>query len=153
MVKLFTGFIIVVLLFCRCNSTVNTYENKLGIKPAVLAQIDTANYTTIQWIDTVKNFGMVKEGDSVFAKFRFKNAGDKALFIIEVRSFCGCTVTNYPEHAILPAREGEVLAIFKTNGHPGFIHKTIIVTTNASNKMQQLLSFKGNVKNSLLPSN
>jgi hypothetical protein len=135
-----------------CHNTVNTYENNLGIDPGVLAQIDTANYTKIEWEDTVKNFGIVKEEDSVFIKFRFKNTGDKALFLTKVQPSCGCTVANYSRQAILPGKGGEVTAIFDSRDHPGLIHKTITVTTNTSNGTNRLLSFTGEVRNSLSPS-
>jgi hypothetical protein len=150
MSKLIACLIIIVSFLSACRNTVNTYENDLGIKPSVIAAIDTPNYTKIEWVDTAVNFGILKEGDSVFVKFRFKNTGDKALFLTEVEPSCGCTVADYPKHAILPGEGGELTATFNSRGHPGFTHKTIIVTTNTSNRIKQLLLFTGEVKDSLL---
>ena len=138
-------FVIVALFLGACHNTINTYKNDLGIKPGTIAQMDTANYTTIEWEDTVRNIGTVKEGDSVFIKFRFKNSGDKALFIINAHSSCGCAIVNYPEEAILPGKIGEIMAIFKNKYHPGFIHQTIIVTANTLNRINHTLSFMGQV--------
>ena len=138
--------------FCfllACRDKVKTYENDLGIDPAVVAQIDTANYTTIEWMETVKDFGIAKEGDSVFVTFRFKNTGRGELYISEVLSSCGCTVADYPRHAVLPGESGEIKATFNSHGNTGFIHKEITVTTNTSNKIKQLPSFKGEVRDSL----
>jgi hypothetical protein len=149
MSKLITCLIIVAFCLNACHNTTNTYENNLGIEPGVIAQIDTANYTTIEWKDTVRNFGIVKEGDSVFIKFRFKNTGGKVLFLTKVQPSCGCTAADFPRNAILPGKEGEVTAAFISRGHPGFIHKTIMVTSNTSNRINQLLSFIGEVKDSL----
>jgi hypothetical protein len=147
-------YLIAVMFFLNaCHNTINTYENKMGIHPGVIAQIDTANYTTIEWEDTVKNFGTVHEGDSVFIKFSFKNTGEKALFLTTVQPSCGCTVADFPKNAILPGKGGEVIAMFNSKDHPGYIHKTIMVTTNTSNRINHLLSFIGQVKDSFQSGN
>src|SRR5258705_5740529 len=129
MSKLIIGLVPVIFFLNACHNTINTYKNDLGIKPGVIAQIDTANYTTIEWEDTVRNFGTAKEGDSVFIKFRFKNTGNKALFLATVRPSCGCTVADFPKNAILPGTGGEATATFTTRGHSGYIHTTIMVIT------------------------
>ena len=146
--KLITYLIVVTFFINACHNTVNPYENNLGIKPGVIAQIDTANYTRIEWEDTVRNFEEVKEGDSVFIKFRFKNTGDKILFITSVQPSCGCIVADYPQNAIQPGNGGEVTAAFYSRYHSGYIHKTITVITNTSNGINHLLSFAGQVKSS-----
>ena len=153
MSKSIIGLITGVFFLNACHNTINTYENNLGIKPGVVAQIDTANYTTIEWEDTVRNFGIIKEGDSVLLRFGFKNTGDKALFLTTVQPSCGCTVVDFPQYAILPGKGGEIIATFNSRYHPGYIHKTIMVTTNTSNKIKHLLSFIGQVKDSLQSGN
>jgi Protein of unknown function (DUF1573) len=147
--KLIYFLIITVLFPAACHNKPNTYKNDLGIEPRVIAQIDTANYTAIEWKDTVKNFGVVKEGDSVFIKFRFKNTGDKVLFVTEVLPSCGCIIADYSKEPVLPGNEGAVTATFNSRNYNGQVHKTIIVITNTSNKYRQLLSFNGEVKDSL----
>jgi hypothetical protein len=135
------------ILFVSCNNNkrVNTYKNDLGIKPSTLAQMDSANYTAIEWEDTLRNFGTVRIGDTVVARFGFKNSGDKALFVVYAHSSCGCAVVKYPEEAILPGEKGEISATFKNKYQPGFVHQTIIVTTNTIKKRYQTLSFEGQV--------
>ena len=131
------------------NATMNPhpYENKLGIKPANLAQIDTVNYTTIQWMNPVVNFGVLKEGDSAIIKFRFKNTGVNPLFLSAVRPSCGCSIPRYPEDAIFPDEENELTVSFNSMGQRGAIHKTITVTTNTVNGVSHLLTFEGRVDN------
>jgi hypothetical protein len=137
-------------LICQaCHHSIKTYENDLGIQPSVIAQIDSANYTTIAWYDTSQNFGSIREGDSVFMKFKFKNTGTKALFLTSVQPSCGCTVADYPRQAITPGGGGVLTATFNSRYHPGYIHKTITVTSNTSNGINHLLSFKGQVNDSL----
>ena len=153
MSKLIIGLVPVIFFLNACHNTINTYKNNLGIKPGVIAQIDTANYTTIEWEDTVRNFGIIREGDKVFIKFSFKNTGSKALFLTTVQPSCGCTVADFSRNAVLPGKGGEVIANFNSKDHPGYIHKTIMVTTNTSNRVNHLLSFIGQVKDSLKTGN
>ena len=110
-------------------------------------QIDTANYTVIQWIDSIKNFGTVVKGEKVKVDFRFKNVGDKPLYLSAVRPSCGCTVADYTKGAILPNQEGAIKAEFDSNhGFPGHIHKSINVTSNSKIKPIYNVVFEGEVK-------
>ena len=143
--KLIITSLIYTIFFAACKNKVNTYENSFGISPGSLAGIDTANYTKVQWEDTLKNFGSIHEGDSVLMNFKFKNKGKTALFILEVIPACGCTLTDYPRAAILPGEEGIITATFNSLGHPGPIKKGIMVKTNTINKMLQKLEFSGEV--------
>ena len=105
--------------------------------------MDIPNYTQIEWLDTLKNFGSIKEGDSVLIQFRFKNRGETVLFILEAIPSCGCTVTNYPQNAILPGDQGAITATFSSNEHPGSTTKSILVKTNTVIKKYQKLEFNG----------
>lgn len=138
-------FCLTIMISCQHTNT-HPYENELGIRPANLAQIDTANYTTIEWINTVKDIGAVAEGDSILIKFKFRNTGVHPLFISGVRPSCGCTVAQYPINAIMPGEASELAVSFDTLGQAGNVHKTIIVTSNTSNGVKHLLSFNGQVK-------
>lgn len=131
--------------FAACKSRVNSYENSLGVKPSSLASIDTANYTNIQWEDTVKNFGTLKEAEPLTIKFKFKNTGQTVLYILETLPSCGCTVADFPTNPILPGEEGFVTAIVNTSGHPGSMRKSILVKTNTKNSITQQLQFYGEV--------
>src|SRR5205085_1813085 len=69
---------------------------------------DTAKYTTIQWLDTLVNFGTANKGEQVKVSFRFRNTGNQPLILASVRAACGCTVPDYtkgPHRARV--REGE----------------------------------------------
>jgi hypothetical protein len=113
-----------------------------------LHQIDTANYTTIKWIDSVKDFGIVPQGEKVKITFQFLNSGDKPLYIASVRPGCGCTLADYTKSAVLPGKQGEVTAEYDSNhGKAGqTVHKQVVVTCNAKNKSTTVLVFTGNIK-------
>jgi hypothetical protein len=107
---------------------------------------DTANYTAIQWLDSVKNFGTVKFGDEAKVEFTFKNTGDKPLYIIAVQPTCGCTIADYTQTAVMPGNTGIVKAAYDSNHDaPGVVNKNIIVTTNTKNDKHFVLAFTGSI--------
>ena len=110
------------------------------------AQSDTANYSTIHWIDSLKDFGTVAKGAKVNIDYQFENTGDKPLFITSVRPTCGCTVADYTKTAVLPGEKGSVTAEFDSNhGAVGNIRKSIIVSSNTKNNTNFVLAFTGTV--------
>jgi len=109
---------------------------------------DTAKYTTIQWIDSIKELGNLTMGDKVNIDFRFKNTGDKPLYIVSAEPGCGCTVADYPKEAIAPGKEGIIKAEFDTKkGAIGAVHKNIIVVTNTKYNVNHNLFFTGEIIN------
>ncbi len=109
---------------------------------------DTANYTTIKWADSTKDFGSVIFGEKVKIVFNFINSGNKPLYISNVRPGCGCTLADYTKSAVLPGQQGQVVAEYDSNhGAPGqTIHKTVSVTCNAKNQSTSILTFSGLIK-------
>ncbi len=103
---------------------------------------DSANFTTIQWIDsTEKDLGTVKEGPEVEVAYRFKNTGDKPLIISNVQPSCGCTITETPKEPFAPGDEGTIRAKFTTKGHKGTNDKSIAVMANTKGNTNQQLRF------------
>lgn len=145
--------IVCLTIFISCSNDKNPYENSLGIEPSLIAQMDTANYTRILWEDTLVNIGTIKTTDTARIKFRFKNIGDKALFIITVAPSCGCTVADYPKEPIQPGKEGIVTASYKWNGQIGELKKSISVRTNTTNSAYHKIAFVGEVIKDSVKSN
>ena len=111
------------------------------------AETDTANFTAIRWIDSVKDIGTVDAGKIAEIKFKFQNVGNKPLFIIAAQPGCGCTVADYPKGAIAPGEEGEITANFDTKkGGGGSFRKSISVTTNTKPATSNYIFFFGNIK-------
>lgn len=103
---------------------------------------DTANYTTIQWLDsTTQNLGKAKEGQVVEVSFRFKNSGDKNLIIEDVRPSCGCTVPEKPERPFAPGEEGVIKAKFDSHNRAGVNAKEVFVTANTKPEQTHTLKF------------
>lgn len=111
------------------------------------ATIDTSNYTTIKWLDTLINFGTVKQGEKVTVKFRCLNTGEKPLMLTYVRPGCGCTVAEYTKEAILPGKEGYVLANFDSKKFCDVVNKSIMAASNTINDRDRNLKFTGTITN------
>jgi len=95
-------------------------------------KVDSANLTTIQWIDSVDtDLGKVKEGQAVEVTYRFRNSGQKPLVITDVKAGCGCTVPEKPEKPFAPGEEGTIRAKFDSKGRPkGEARKMVYVSAN-----------------------
>ncbi len=103
--------------------------------------VDSANLTTIQWFDSVKNMGTVIEGQQVQVAFRFKNTGTKPLVVESAKPGCGCTIASKPDQPIMPGQEGEIKASFNSEGRVGANHKTIMVITNTKPEQSHQVEF------------
>ena len=133
------------ILFLLTISCKNKTQEVQSVKSSIIAQLDTNQYTMIKWKDTLLNFGTVKEGDTVRLRFTFLNAGNKLLFINQVRPSCGCTIVDFPEAPIKPGTDGNIVAIFSTKWHPGIQKKSILVKANTKDKVNHKLIFSGRV--------
>jgi len=141
---LMTAFLMITV---GCGSQDQTAVGVSGDKRQLdsIAIADTANYTAIEWIDSVnKDLGTMKEGQIVELSWRFKNAGTKPLVITNVSAPCGCTVPAPPKEPIAPGKEGRIEAKFDTKGQIGTPIKSVVVRAN-TNPQEYQLNFTGQV--------
>jgi hypothetical protein len=99
-----------------------------------------------RWIDSVKDYGKIAEGQKLEVLFRFKNTGSKPLVIESVRPSCGCTVADPPKEPIAPGAEGEIKGSFDSNGKSGQQHKSITVMANTKGTESHELIFTVDVQ-------
>ena len=141
------GFIACIVLFtvsCSNNDKKVTAKYDSLVKKAI---IDTSNFTTIQWLDTLFNFGTIKQGEKITLKFKCKNTGTKPLVLTNVRPGCGCTIAEYSKEAILPNKEGWVTASFNSKKFCGEVHKSVLASSNTTNDAERNLQFSGTIIN------
>lgn len=116
---------------------------KLSPEELEKAKTDTANFTTIEWMDsTTRNLGKLKKGQEVEVTFRFKNSGKKILVIESVSASCGCTIPEKPEKPFAPGEEGVIKAKYNGSGS-GTISKTVTVIANTLPQKDHSLTFIG----------
>lgn len=107
--------------------------------------VDTANNTTIQWLDsTYLDLGKQKEGKEIEITFRFKNTGNKNLVIQSVSAQCGCTIPEKPEKPFAPGEEGVIKAKYNGSGH-GETRKEVYVTANTNPSSSHTLTFRADL--------
>lgn len=136
--------IAVSLIACK-NSDKNAVEKTLTQEEKEKAVIDTANFTTIQWLDsTTTNLGKLTKDKSIEITYRFKNTGTKNLIIESVSAQCGCTIPEKPEKAFAPGEEGVIKAKFNGSGK-GTISKQIYVMANTNPQKDHTLTFTGEI--------
>ena len=126
---------VVSLIAAGCNS--GAKKDKV----AVAAMADTARYTTIEWLDSARDFGKIPEGQKLDVAFRFRNTGTTPLVIGQVRPSCGCTIAEQPREPIAPGNEGQIKAVFNSEGRSGINHKTLFVTANTRGRQDYSLQF------------
>lgn len=107
---------------------------------------DTTNFTSIEWMDPiVQDLGKLVKDQSIEVRFRFKNSGDKVLYIESVSAQCGCTIPEKPEKPFAPGEEGVIRAKYNGSGH-GTISKQIYVSANTKPVKSHTLTFTGDVE-------
>jgi len=122
-------------------------NNDMTNKSATGEANDPAKFTSIQWLDSIVNFGSINMGEKLQVAFKFRNTGTKPLYLSNVRAGCGCTVADFTKGAIAPGKEGEVTGSFDSNkSHPGEVRKSIFVTTNTPDGANHTLIFTGLIK-------
>ena len=115
-----------------------------AVTPSADPLADSANYTSIQWLDAMQqDLGKVKEGQVAEITWNFKNSGTKPLIIQSVRPGCGCTVAEQPQEPILPDKDGFIKAKFDSKGqHEGSHTKNVYVYANTTGKTAHELGFR-----------
>jgi Protein of unknown function (DUF1573) len=136
---------IIITASCKESSKkdVNAAPTQAGM---VSEKMDSSKFTSIQWIDSARDYGKITEGQKLEVLYRFKNVGDKPLIIESVRPSCGCTVADPPKEPIAPGAEGEIKGSFDSNGKNGVQHKTLYVYANTKGSQSHELTFTVDVQ-------
>ncbi len=91
---------------------------------------DLGPTTTIEFEESVFDFGTVNEGDKVEHIYKFKNTGNEPLKISSAKGSCGCTVPEWPKEPIAPGAGGEIKVVFNTKGKKNNQTKAVTITAN-----------------------
>lgn len=98
----------------------------------------------ISWKSEEIDLGEIPVGTPKSITFEFKNTGDTAVLITEVKASCGCTTTDYTKSPIQPGATATIVASYNA-ATKGAFKKNVTVTTNAETT-SKVLSFKGVIK-------
>lgn len=107
-----------------------------------LISIACYSQSIIDFSEETHDFGNIKfTGDTLVAKFLFKNKGVSNLEIYNAKASCGCAIVSYPT-TISPGQSGYITVKYY-NANPGFINKSISIITNDPNNQTVVLRIKG----------
>ena len=132
--------LIIAAIFIGCDYADKTPASA-GTPDVPKEAFDSTKFTTIEWIDSTKDYGKIAEGQKLDVSFRFKNTGDKPLIIRTVRPGCGCTAAEPPKEPIAPGAEGLIKASFNSQGHPGHNSKDIYIDANTKGTQNHKVHF------------
>ncbi len=150
--KYIFSIVLISSLHFACTSNDVNSVDKQSVDSAKRAQqlnaaTDSANFTQIQWIDSIhQNLGKVKEGSVLEVSWRFKNTGTKPLIISNVNASCGCTVAEKPEAPVAAGEEGVIKAKFDSKERQGMQRKDVYVLANTTGMNNHQLSFAVDVE-------
>lgn len=136
---LFAALMLVAVASCNPRKDVKAPQNEKEMNELV-----SSSPTTVQMLDSVYDFGKIKEGSMVEYSFRFKNTGTNPLVITNAVGSCGCTVAEKPEQPVLPGEIGYLKVKFDSQNRVGEAHKTVTVSANVATGFPELL-IKGEV--------
>jgi hypothetical protein len=114
------------------------------------ALTDSARSTTIEWLDpVVQDLGKMQKGQVAEITWKFKNTGNKPLYITNVTAGCGCTTPDVPKEPIAPGAESVIKAKFNSENFTGHVTKDVYVEANNSNRnngSNNKLAFTADIK-------
>lgn len=100
---------------------------------------------TMDFVDTLHNFGWIEEGGRAVYSFEFKNNGKTPLVVSGANGSCGCAVASFPKEPIPPGGSGKIDVEFNSAEKMGHQEKSVSVTAN-SNRGVHVLYIKADIK-------
>ena len=122
--------LLVAVVFGSCDGI--RRKNKIADDAGSQMEMALKDSTTVQLIDSVYNFGNIKQGQSVSFNFKFKNTGKKALVVTNASASCGCTVPEKPQRPIMPGQTSFIKVVFNSTGKSGHQEKNVTVSANTN---------------------
>lgn len=140
--------IFVVALFISCSSSTEESELTTDIIDNPItsesSEADKEKLPHFEFVEEVKDFGTITQGEVVSTSFRFKNVGQSNLIISSAQGSCGCTVPEWPKEPIMPGEEGQIKVKFNSDKKPNLQQKTITLVTNTE-QGKEILKIKAQV--------
>lgn len=98
----------------------------------------------VSWVKDVHDFGEIPKGKPVSVEFAFSNSGDEPLLVADVKTSCGCTVSDYSKEPIAPGKSSRIKVTYNAAVTGSF---TKIITVRFQDEaLKKVLNIKGTVK-------
>lgn len=93
--------------------------------------LDSTKMPRIKFDKDLHDFGTLNQTDKRNHTFTFTNPSNTNLYLMDVKTSCGCTVASYSNDKIGPGESGEINLNYDPKDRSGLQEKKIIVTSNA----------------------
>lgn len=107
-------------------------------------EIPSGPTTTIEFSETLFDWGTITQGEIVKHTFEFTNTGNEPLIIKDAKGSCGCTIPKWPKDPIPPGETGQMEVVFTSKGKIGAQNKRVTITAN-TNPGMTYLNVKGKI--------
>lgn len=143
-----TTSLISMLAVGACNSADNKPNGNTNRVPVSVVNnpltangLDTvaaARKPTLDFKDTLHDFGPIQEKEIVSYEFTFTNNGKTPLIITDATGSCGCTVPEYPHDPVAPGQSGIMKVTFNSNGKSFHQEKSVRIHANTLRNVHML---------------
>ena len=79
----------------------------------------------IEWNKTSVDFGKVKQGDTLYARFKYYNRSDTGFTIENIQASCGCVLSKWNNNTLAIGDSAEIQVAFDTHHKNKYHEKTI----------------------------
>ena len=132
--------ILSMLAMTACNNSNNNLGNSSGKLPVSLVnnprtasgmdKVAAADKPTMDFTDTVHDFGQIHEDEVVTYDFNYTNNGKTPLIVTAAMGSCGCTVPNYTSDPVPPGKTMTMKVTFNSAGKSGHQEKSVDIHDN-----------------------
>lgn len=105
---------------------------------------NSQNAGKVEWLDRQITTGNVPFGAPVTGEFKFKNISTENLLILQVKSSCHCTVTDWDRSPVAPGQTG-VIKVSYDSQKEGDFYRIVSVLTNFDSMQSVPLALTGKV--------
>ena len=105
---------------------------------------NSQNSGKVEWVDRQITTGNVPFGQPVSREFKVKNISSENLMILQVKSSCHCTVTEWDHNAIAPGQTSLIKVIYDGQKEGDF-YRIVSVITNFDSMQSVPLALVGKV--------
>ncbi|MDO8365804.1 MAG: DUF1573 domain-containing protein [Saprospiraceae bacterium] len=105
---------------------------------------NSQNAGKVEWLDRQITTGNVPFGQPVTGEFRVKNISTENLLILQVKSSCHCTTTEWDQNPIAPGKTGIIKVTYDSQKELDF-YRIVSVITNFDSMQSVPLALVGKV--------
>lgn len=105
---------------------------------------NSQNAGKVEWLDRQIATGNVPFGQPVTRDFRVKNIGSENLIILQVKSTCHCTTTEWDQNPIPPGKTS-IIKVTYDSQKEGDFYRIVSVSTNFDSMQTIPLALVGKV--------